>query len=349
MVSFKTNVLFLRCASFLKNAQGLKKIGMYIHGDLSSGDRFIVACGPDIWAFDMASRHYSDEEDLPEAQAKLFKDLKSKLGADAVKSRWVRTNDPSSFFSWLSEERPDVLQCQFDSVKKTMWLHHSGTFRLSPTSSLLVKKVMQQLGAKQIDHSDSVDEETISHQSEEVKGDIPNDLFHGTNLSSAVNIVRHGLMPKPEKTNYKQVVHDDCVFLTSHIDEAAHHASVAAKNTKEDRSNKGVVFVFSIPDKSKIIPDYDVDINSSETLWSKMNDTQKNLPNRDSYKLTKEVGLFGYRGRIPASFIKDILFLDLSGAMHEVSKEDLFKIWDFGGEYGALFYRDDEEEEELEE
>jgi len=327
----------------------LNKIAMIVN-DTSGGlpTALVVAHGANIWLFE-PSIHYAEKfSDLSQLDNNNLKDMISKLNINKLR----KLKSPSEIISTITDESPHIFVGVFNKKNKSLFIDSTTSFRLSPTTSVLVRKVAKALDVFKVEYSDNSTEEmveNITHHHTELSGSIPRSLYHGTSLSSAVKIINLGLSPKPSLTNYKEVIHEDHVFLTSLIDEAKHHADVASRKRKENNENKGVVFLFKIPDPARLISDYDVDVESEEAVFSRPSShrRKKSLPEeKDSFKLSREFGLFGYEGRIPASFIERIIFIDLDGTDHEINKNELIKIYEMGGDYNSLFYSDEDEDEE---
>ncbi len=188
------------------------------------------------------------------------------------------------------------------------------SFVKDPQSSLTVKKVVKALKIDKVSYS-GLDDEYQDTPSREVSGEIPTVVYHGTTTKYLGSILKSGLSPGVSKTNYESVSHQDAVFFTSRLPEAAYHAEHAAmKNDGEP-----LVLIMRIPDKDKIIPDFDVDAHAEDEAYPniyKRQDKSGSIKGK-SMTHTKEFGLYGYRGRIPASFIDEFMvvpnFQDIAG------------------------------------
>lgn len=139
--------------------------------------------------------------------------------------------------------------------------------------------------------------------------------YHGTCLKFLPDILKYGIKPK-DFANY-DVNHTDKIFFTTDLNKANFHGLTTSINNK----SFPIIVAFKVPDSDKLIPDYDLAI----TVYGKEHDIIKkheydkfdlakdygNEPNlKYDRNITNKIGVFGYLGRIPTSFIVDI-FIDL--------------------------------------
>ena len=295
---------------FVEEAETLEEL--LVHGSLNntSGSNVnVIAHGKDLWVMkELPAR------DTPE-RVRLFKQISNALGVELdQESPWLDTLGDIAYHTPEFEDRSDILFGDVD--KKTMTLNISSdlsTFKLDPRSSLLIKKVVDALGIRNVEYSYGDGEEEEVHGSE-VKGEMPNIAFHGTTITYLRSIFKFGLVPGKEETNYEGISHDDAVFFSTRFDEALHHAVHTASKV----GGHPVVLALNVPDSAKLIPDYDVDIGAGDTgcfdyVCSKLRDKQKKYYDKEmkqkSSTLSKEFGMYGYKGRIPSSFIKSYYIL----------------------------------------
>lgn len=121
------------------------------------------------------------------------------------------------------------------------------------------------------------------------------------------------------------------VFFSSRFDEAAYHASHTTDRvmTKKRQTTVPVIIEFYIPDKNKLVPDYDVAALAKGVRAPNQEfyaDLQKEKKPR---QLSLETGIWGYKGRIPASFIKYVYvpklpfeLIDKPDKMHYFTSKD---------------------------
>lgn len=197
----------------------------------------------------------------------------------------------------------------------------------------------------------------------EVTGRLPDTLLHGTSSANMGGILRRGLAADETRSNYKlhDIRHANTVFLTDNPFKAAYHAENACqprdKRPWEARSPSGafpVVVEFAIPDKAKLVPDWDIDVWSESGNAYEKSREMRQLRRRmgdpttqeDPFKLSRKFGVFGYRGRIPPASIRSIEIRTGEGeegfspeSWTKVTREQLERAID-AGEPGAWEWED---------
>lgn len=156
-------------------------------------------------------------------------------------------------------------------------------------------------------------------------------FYHGTSGKYVFSILKKGLMPKPQQTNYTDIAHDDKVFITLNPERSLVHASITAYET----NSFPIILKLKIPDVSQIVLDYDVaielygtehhqtevlgyqDIYNIATSGHPFEMSKASITNmvpkgeveqvRDKSSLNTKLGVFGYTGRIPFRFIESVL------------------------------------------
>jgi len=322
--------LFENWRRFVEEMETLEEL--LVHGSLNdtSGPNVnVIAHGKDLWVMRELPPSESPERE------ELFKQLSNSLGVELdPEGPWYDTLGDVAYHTDEFEDRPDVLFGDVD--KKTMTLNIQGsysTFKLDPRSSLLIKKVVDTLGIRNVTYMYGEDEEEEVHGSE-VRGEMPSIAYHGTTITYLRSIFKLGLVPGKSETNYEGITHNDSVFFSTRFDEALHHST----HTAEKKGGHPVVLALKVPDKSKLIPDYDIDIGAGDTgcfdyVCSKLRDRQKKgkrVMKQKSMTLSKEFGIYGYKGRIPASFI-DSYYILMNPAENDIdvwhsNKEDFTRM-----------------------
>jgi len=213
----------------------------------------------------------------------------------------------------LLEDRPDVLLGEYDGGSYSeLYIHRGGSFQLDPKSSVLVKKVVKTLGANGASYAPmggEGDPEFVGRY--QIKGKIADTMYHGTTSNYLPGLMKLGLVPGKEKTNYEGINHPAAVFFSSRFDEAQHHATHTASKVGGDP----VVLELKVPDPALLIPDYDVDMGAGDTgcydyICKTLRDNQSSQSvDTDSFSLSREVGIYGYKGRVPAAAISGYYIL----------------------------------------
>lgn len=150
-------------------------------------------------------------------------------------------------------------------------------------------------------------------------------MYHGTNSVYIMNILKKGIMPT-RHTNFSKIFHEDKIFFTSKLYYSMFHAF----NSASKKGGIPLIVKFKIPDPSKVVLDYDIAINYygiDHPLTKKLGYDIVNQNSRegrpyygqydksdmenwkklaDKASLNTRAGIFGYTGRIPASYITEI-------------------------------------------
>lgn len=270
---------------------------MLVIGNKPKENDHIIAFDKWIWIL--------SEEDQ-ELQTKM-EDIVDKLSAvESGDIEYIKNNigdDIWSFLQAVIENFGDVLVGQVNG--KNLYLH-KGQFQLDPKSSVLIKKVVTQLKLSKASYMDDAESTTVNVTKKKITGNIPSIAYHGTSSNYFDKIMRTGLRASQADSNYEKqgIVHYDLVFFSTRFGEAMDHGIYTA-NLKGGRS---IVLELEIPNKNLVIPDYDVEkLTGTDQYYSdiygKANGTSYK---KDPFKLSKEFGIYGYKGRIPASFIKKV-------------------------------------------
>jgi hypothetical protein len=248
-----------------------------------------------IWFFDANSDQYEISEEL---EGQVPEDVLRQFNDEGTGTDWI--------FAYIDDGELQINAMGFS--------HH-------PKTSLLAKKIVNQFNLKGANYHSSYDDWDHNEDLEtyfipsEMKGELPDVLFHGTTSASIRDIMRTGLRPGAQlgKTNWPHVWHDKAVSLTVKKGEARFHGTRAAQMNK----SLPIVLHVQVPDKNRIMADFDVDSQTDKTTYP-----GKHLPawgsqaraGRGSLKTSIDVGTVAYNGRIPAKFIRRIEYFD---PMHE--------------------------------
>ena len=266
---------------------------MFVKGDPNG--EYIVAYRENIWRM---GTYPSDE---------VREDINNSVG---IKEEWEQYADLMDELT--DTERMDVLVGSLLEGGKTLHIEQIGSFKLDPKSSILVKKVVKELGARKVvypvDYNWGDEEEVPFYRTQ---GKVADVMYHGTTSNYLENILKFGLVPGKSKTNYEGISHPNAVFFSSRMEEAQHHAVHTASKVGGDP----IIVNLKVPDPDLLIPDYDVDMGAGDTtgcfdyICHTLRSRQAGNLDTDSFSLSREVGVYGYKGRVPASaiFAYDIL------------------------------------------
>ena len=277
--------------------------------------KYIVAANKWIWIL----------EDEPNEE--VFLDILKKLGLDERDEFDNLVNnfdfeDTYTFITNLQEQFGDILVGQIQG--KTLYLYNYGSFKSDPKSSILVKKVISQLKLNSAKYTEDIDSTETKVPKKKMTGNIPDIGYHGTSSTYLNAILSKGLKAGEAGSNYAKqgIYHEDIIFFVTRIGEAMHHSITTA----EQKRGIPIILEFNIPDKDQIIADYDVEKMSNKDIYygdtGERGKYQSKAYQQDLDKLSKHFGVYGYKQRIPASFIKYVWVATKPA-------EDLYSIKDF--------------------
>lgn len=325
----------------------LSKQAMFIEGE---GD-YVIAFNNQIWLTSSDGDSWSEMDMI----------------ANRLKIELTHQNNMWDLINTIQETRPDVLMGQIEN--DTLRLDSNSDYKFGPGSHLL-KKVIKELGIEKVEYLNQ-GENYRTHYDSEIQGNLPDVLYHGTTSENAIGILRFGLMPGKADTNYPQhgpedqgIEHDNTIFLTDDLSKAEFHAVNAVTrdskwpNTKGRKRGFCVVFQFKVPDKNLLVPDYDIENMSEnptgvyEDVWDNRGGrpTQYSKIEENPMQFSRQVGVFGYQGRIPASFINKIMIAEPADdkplKWHEVNAQQFEQALDYGDASFAFYEMEEDEEED---
>lgn len=169
-----------------------------------------------------------------------------------------------------------------DFNTEIMYLHNNDLFNIKDkNNSTLVKKVGQALSPSKIEYQNY---------------DLDNDgkiFYHGTASEYLKSIIKKGLTPDTLNTNFPNLKHliKGRSFFSSNYKYAYNYAIASAMRTK----SRSVVVSFKVPSYELLEPDYDI--------------SRKFFPDdqNQAFKLSREIGIFAYNGRIFPNHIQSII------------------------------------------
>lgn len=262
-------------------------------------DKNFILYKKDVWIF--------DENEFDE----IYQTINDTIGDD------IFTDDMQDSFNIIRESYPYIL---VGSIRNNTIVFSSVNYRHSIDSDDL-KKLKQLLNIDTIKvdfyrgvYSD-IDDSTI------LKDEQKDYFYHGTSLKYINSIYKYGIKPNDKQTNFDSDKHKDKIFITKNIEKALFHANTAAQNT----NSISVILKLKVPDTSKLIIDYDVsrefygDTEQHTELYG-IETNQYFKPTgilKDSEKvnIAKKIGIYGYLGRIPSSYIEDVI-IDVNILQH---------------------------------
>lgn len=329
--------------------------------------------------FEMVVRHHSNNPSLVLAhngniwvigyddEKSILDDIEDRTGFMAGQ---IFDLEPSN----VNDTRPDIFAA---TIHKDKLYVNGMVMDRSPRSSLLVKKIVNELGLDGVvltrynEQDYEVEEEIPRHQ---MVGNIPDVVYHGTTTRHIRKILRTGIAPNDNENWSKVGKFRDLVFFASDPHTAIFHANSQA----DGNHHVPVLIATRLPDRARIVADYDVSAtfygpDHEESERAGYDDTidrihgdrsfhrdrieavRKHSPKTD---FTREIGIFGYRGRVPAShFVSFTMPIGEDAKIGEDNtetfdtKEDLLAALEIVEEFGfydpEMRFLDDEDDEDF--
>ena len=287
---------------------------LFVHGDEDVEGKTVIQYKAYVWVLDQDSYEQHRE------------DLAAKTGIDE--------EDYWDFMNQVEEEKNYIFRGRIESPYLVIPSHFS--FRHSKFSPD-VRKVMKQFGLTdiKIEYTEYTKEKEIITTEEPVESLKSATFYHGTCMSYVESIKTKGLAPLSltnAATNYEDVTHKDKVFITLNREKAYSHAMNAARK----KDSFPMILEMRVPDVSKLVPDYDVaiqhgyDDEQTSALGYRdiADETEHKGNNHNVPNISKKFGIFGYVGRIPASYITGIL-IDTDGYENYISYSHFGDSYDF--------------------
>ena len=283
---------------------------MIIVGSKPIDQDYIIAFDKWIWILNDKKPDDQTEFQNISNRLKVFKDIGTKIGMDNEKiKRLTRNEDIYDFITGIQEEFGDILVGQVQG--KNLYLYDYGSFKQDPKSSVLVKKVIQQLKLSSASYVEDLDSTETKISKKKMDAKIPDIAYHGTSSKYLDKIARFGLRAGEAESNYAKqgIEHPDLVFFATRIGEAMHHAT----HTANQVGGVSIILEFTIPDKDQIIADYDVEkLTDNPTHYVGVGRDKPPYAyspksfQQDPDKLSRMFGVYGYKGNIKPIFIKNV-------------------------------------------
>ena len=225
------------------------------------------------------------------------------------------TNDNAGILSSMSELAPDILVGIWYANDKTLNVWRQGG--IEPSTSIQVKKVAKQLGAKTIsyeymDFSQECGEFEKEIPTKKLKGGIPDVMFHGTSTLALQSLLTYGLDPGRGNPQFgrRGIYHSDHVFMAATFEEALFYCDNAVEIDRADKRGESfpIIIEFKVPDPALLVPDFDADTTAGSAPYYRHSVKSPTVTAMKAMGVSRETGKWGYKGRVPASFFKWVYY-----------------------------------------
>ena len=219
--------------------------------------------------------------------------------------------DIQDFIKDMSDLSPDIVAGEYYPENSAIVLWGNVQAR----SSLNVKKIVQQLSVQNVtmrhlDEPKYDDYKEIEYSPDELKGDIPSIVFHGTLSHQLGSILKYGLDPDRGLSQFSKqgIFHPEHNFFTATFQEALYYAFNAKHQAKHKWDAFPIILEIKIPDKNLVGPDYDYDFSTTTPRYFQRPQEPSSSATMKSMGLSREVGKWSYKGRIPANHIRWVYY-----------------------------------------
>ena len=200
-------------------------------------------------------------------------------------------------------------------------------------SSSLLKKTLNTLKTKKISqHFDNIDNTDFykpfpqKSENESLVG------YHGTDSSVMNKIIGVGIVPNKEtEFEYYKKDLEGRIFFSTQIEEPLGHANRKSrqKRSQNKYNNIPVIVKFVVPDKAKVIQDFDI-----ENMTGKTNKYLGGYKKREVIKdnplgLSKELGIYGYEGSVYKNHIIGLLVPSLESIKNRIKRNSYMNDFHF--------------------
>lgn len=295
--SFKEILRESEESRIMKEKQEILK-EMIVYGN-KEDDKYVVAFNKWIFLFDMTE------------SINYFKLIIQKLKEVFPRNSFINDIGLIHDVKYYSENIEELLKELHREVKDSLVgilnndkLYVYGFVSLDFQHSILCKKVLHQLGMSEFSF-DIEDFDNTKYLNTKDFESFPDIGYHGTSSSKLSNVLKNGIRPG-NLENWEELKHIDgsgLVFFSSKLKDPLYHS----KKVSKKNGSTPIIIEFEIPDKSRIIQDYDVEMYTGEIKHYKRNDMyfKKAISNKP-LSLSKELGIYAYRGHILPQKIKAI-------------------------------------------
>ncbi|CAM0063667.1 hypothetical protein VPHD527_0348 [Vibrio phage D527] len=316
--------------TFMEELQALNEV--FVRGGKPRDGSKVLANGKNIWV-------WNNERELERLLPFINKEFNSDFEDEYEIDEWYMSG-------------ADAVYGEIE--RSSLDMHGDSTYRPSTASDTLRKtiKALNLRGVTRRSRSFTTDYDEIDHDFETSRAEFNKKLgqktfYHGTSTTYIESMLKIGLKPDVGESQFDKIEHSDKVFVTTELDKAMFHATHSANQN----SSFPVIIELKIPDEAKLVSDYDVVIDtlgadSDEALELGYSDIYYGAVNgRDDGKkyddmhqrfgkrignLSTKFGVFGYKGRIPASHFTKILadtdVIEDEISMNFYEMEDEFKL-----------------------
>jgi len=277
---------------------------MLVTGDPKKRPAFIVAFDKWIWIFDY--NEIVSKEVINDILNKVQFEKVTGIDRDKAYLHIEDKNDVVSFIQTLVEYIEDILigEVEEDNILR---INNIAITSFDPKSSVLVKKVATALKVKSVTYPETTDaEKSTTVPRKKLLGIVPDVGYHGTSSKYIHDIVRMGLQPDKSKSNWDEITHEGIIFFSTRIGTSIFHA-VRTSTLRKYTRGLPIIVEFKIPDKNRLIADYDVEnLTNRQQFYNYSYADKKKVRSDKPFSLSKEFGIYGYRGNIKPVFITNI-------------------------------------------
>lgn len=263
---------------------------MIVHGTISN-NKFVIAFQKDIFIF--------NDDDLYDELPTILQQLKEYLPEYRIDISLTNdTLDIYEVFEILVDRVNDIVCAKL--TNDTLIVYKG---KIDNRNSLLIYKIVHQFKITYVYDEDVFYDETLIEPT--ILDRFPNVGFHGTSSTYLTSILRSVLNQSGTNKNWNFVLVKEIegrIYFTTKSITALFHAN--RTTDKIVKSGVPIIIEFVIPDKNRIVPDRDVIKYTGITKGTES--AKRTSISQKPLSLSKELGIYAYDERVPASFIQAI-------------------------------------------
>ena len=256
-----------------------------------------------------------------------LKRIKAALSTHPKYDTIADEDDVNNFVLYAAQSSPDIIAGIWNPKDKSMMVWDAQ--EVIPQTSLNVKKAAKQLGAEKVSYQYPTLDRDIGQTDlpqRKLIGGIPKIMYHGTASEQLRSILKFGLSPGkgPSRFAHRGVQHKDYIFLAATFRTCEFYAEHAVRISKKTYDNFPIIIELEVPNPDLLVPDYDADASTIDKPFYPYG-TPKPKAAMKSMGISRETGKWGYKGRIPSSFIRWVYYYNTYQKKWHKSRPDVWR------------------------
>lgn len=249
----------------------------------------------------------------------------------------IDTEDMYDMLSSIADAGSDILVGNWYPDKGGLVVWNSS--EIIPLTSLNVKKAAKELGATTITYQHGEDKD-IDIPTRKLMSGQSKKMFHGTASDQLRKILKFGLDPGrgPSRFAHRGIQHTEYIYFAATFQTCGFYAEHAVRISENPYSNFPIIIEIEVPDPNLLVPDFDADMSTTEKPYYPYGKRREVSPMK-SMGISRETGKWGYKGRIPARFIKWVYYFNTYQKKWHRSRPDVWRRLLFNYDWETISYK----------